>query len=132
VDGRLARKYGQTVFGGLLDMEADAFLILAVGAFATTDPLLGAWTLIPGMLRYVWVLLTFHLPTQEAVRLGGGRAKILYATGLITLLGCALPFRIFQELRVILGVVSCFTIGSSFALDLPGLFQRLKLERMPR
>jgi phosphatidylglycerophosphate synthase len=57
VDGRFARRAGTTSsFGAHFDMEADAFLILALDLELWTRGQLGAWVLLPGLLRYLTVL----------------------------------------------------------------------------
>jgi len=57
VDGRLARRAGTTSsFGAHFDMEADAFLVLALDLELWTRSQLGAWVLVPGLLRYLTVL----------------------------------------------------------------------------
>jgi phosphatidylglycerophosphate synthase len=57
VDGSLARRTGTTSsFGEHFDMEADAFLVIALGLELWSRGQLGAWVLVPGLLRYLAVL----------------------------------------------------------------------------
>lgn len=57
VDGWLARRAGTTSsFGAHFDMEADAFLVIALDLELWTRGQLGAWVLVPGLLRYLTVL----------------------------------------------------------------------------
>jgi len=71
VDGRVARARGEvTAFGGALDMEVDAFLILVLSGYAV--PLVGPWVLLIGLARYlllvagaVWTWLTRPVPARR-------------------------------------------------------------------
>ncbi len=60
VDGQVARRRGAvSALGARFDMEVDAFLLLVLGVYAT--PLVGAWVLAIGGMRYAfgaagWVL----------------------------------------------------------------------------
>jgi phosphatidylglycerophosphate synthase len=57
VDGWIARRAGtSSAFGAHFDMEADAFLILALDLELFARGQLGAWVLVPGLLRYSTVL----------------------------------------------------------------------------
>ena len=57
VDGWLARRAGtSSAFGAHFDMESDAFLVLALGLELFARGQLGAWILVPGLLRYLTVL----------------------------------------------------------------------------
>ncbi|NED04634.1 CDP-alcohol phosphatidyltransferase family protein, partial [Streptomyces sp. SID6648] len=68
VDGRVARRTGTcTPLGARFDMEVDAFLILVLSVYVSTD--LGPWVLLIGAMRYVfvaaarvWPWLTAPLP----------------------------------------------------------------------
>jgi phosphatidylglycerophosphate synthase len=57
VDGWLARRAGTTsFFGAHFDMETDAYLVIALDVELWTRGQLGAWVLVPGLLRYLTVL----------------------------------------------------------------------------
>jgi phosphatidylglycerophosphate synthase len=54
VDGWLARRTnGATALGARFDMEVDAYLLLVLSAFVA--PILGAWVLAIGLMRYAYV-----------------------------------------------------------------------------
>ena len=56
VDGRIARRTGtQTVFGARFDMELDAALILALSVLVWVGGRAGAWCLLIGLMRYLFV-----------------------------------------------------------------------------
>lgn len=56
VDGQLARRSGlASPFGARFDMEVDALLILALCLLAWRHGRAGAWVLLAGLLRYLFV-----------------------------------------------------------------------------
>jgi phosphatidylglycerophosphate synthase len=56
VDGALARGRAETsAFGARFDMETDAFLILVLAALVWQHGKAGAWILLAGLLRYLFV-----------------------------------------------------------------------------
>jgi phosphatidylglycerophosphate synthase len=54
LDGFLARRLGITRFGGIWDMESDAYVILLLSAGAVVFRGLPPWALLPGLIRYVF------------------------------------------------------------------------------
>jgi phosphatidylglycerophosphate synthase len=66
VDGYLARRRGTTSqFGALFDMETDSFFVLTVVLVLFERGDLGAWILLPGVLRYVYVLVRAVVPARN-------------------------------------------------------------------
>jgi phosphatidylglycerophosphate synthase len=67
VDGRVARRRGEaSAFGARFDMETDALLILVLAALAWSLGKAGAWILLAGALRYLFVAAGFVLPWLRA------------------------------------------------------------------
>ncbi|MFJ6895468.1 CDP-alcohol phosphatidyltransferase family protein [Streptomyces hokutonensis] len=72
VDGKVARRTGtSTALGARFDMEVDAFLILVLSVYVSTQ--LGPWVLLIGAMRYgfvaaarVWLWLNAPLPPSTA------------------------------------------------------------------
>lgn len=61
VDGHVARRTGRmTPFGARFDMEVDAFLILVLSIDVARS--LGAWVLVIGAMRYLFVAATWLFP----------------------------------------------------------------------
>ncbi|HKN98915.1 MAG TPA: CDP-alcohol phosphatidyltransferase family protein [Pseudonocardiaceae bacterium] len=61
VDGHVARRTGLiTPFGARFDMEVDAFLILMLSIYVAWS--LGAWVLVIGIMRYVFVAASWLFP----------------------------------------------------------------------
>jgi len=56
VDGWAARRFGQSsAFGARFDMETDALLLLALSMLLKSGGKLGAWVILIGALRYLFV-----------------------------------------------------------------------------
>ncbi|MEV7321282.1 CDP-alcohol phosphatidyltransferase family protein [Streptomyces sp. NPDC093970] len=65
VDGKVARHTGtSTALGARFDMEVDAFLILVLSVYVSTQ--LGAWVLLIGAMRYVFVAVAKVAPWLNA------------------------------------------------------------------
>jgi phosphatidylglycerophosphate synthase len=67
LDGWLARGRGTaSAFGALFDMETDALFVLTVELVLYQRGDLGAWILVTGCLRYVYVLVRAFVPARRA------------------------------------------------------------------
>ncbi|MBV2357998.1 CDP-alcohol phosphatidyltransferase family protein [Streptomyces sp. J2-1] len=65
VDGQVARRTGtSSALGARFDMEVDAFLILVLSVYVSTQ--LGAWVLLAGGMRYAFVAAARFLPWLNA------------------------------------------------------------------
>ncbi|MEU9413039.1 CDP-alcohol phosphatidyltransferase family protein [Streptomyces sp. NPDC048281] len=65
VDGKVARKTGtSTALGARFDMEVDAFLILVLSVYVSTQ--LGPWVLLIGGMRYAFVAAAKAAPWLNA------------------------------------------------------------------
>lgn len=63
VDGWLARRAGMSsAFGARFDMETDAALLLVLSFFAWHAHQAGAWVLLIGLMRYLFVAAGWLLP----------------------------------------------------------------------
>ena len=63
VDGRVARATGQaSAFGARLDMELDAMTLMALSALAWQLDRAGAWVLLSGAMRYLFVAASYVAP----------------------------------------------------------------------
>jgi phosphatidylglycerophosphate synthase len=74
LDGYYARKH-HTVseFGDFFDKETDAFFVLAFCVILMEQELIGKWVLIPGLMRYAFVLILYlfhieHLSLSKSFR----------------------------------------------------------------
>lgn len=75
LDGWIARRCGEaSAFGAKFDMETDALLVAVISVDLVTLGHLGAWALLPGLLRYVYAMAIGLVKTHgEAPRSRFGR-----------------------------------------------------------
>lgn len=65
LDGPLARRHGTaSPFGAFFDVEVDALLVLVLCVELWQRGRFGAWILLPGLLRYAYVLVVAAVPTR--------------------------------------------------------------------
>jgi len=94
LDGMLARRFGATAQGAVLDMEADQITVLALALLVDRD---GGppWILLAPGLRYVFVaaMWTARLPAHDPKPKGGDnrRGRTCCAIVVIALLAALLP-----------------------------------------
>ena len=114
VDGWLARRHGtSSAFGARLDMEVDAFMVLLVAFVLFREQRLGAFILVPGALRYAYVLVLWavpgHAPEAPASRFGR------YGFTLIAIALCvsAWPLPYHQVLAAVASLVIAWSFSRS-------------------
>lgn len=93
IDGRVARARGETSeVGALFDMETDGLTVMVLSLLLHTRDAIGAWVLVCGLWRYVFVIVTAIFPA-----LGDVPPSRLYRTlfgVLMVALACAfVPWR---------------------------------------
>jgi phosphatidylglycerophosphate synthase len=87
VDGSLARHLdGQSPFGARYDMEVDAIFVLALSCALWSRGVAGAWVLVAGLWRYLFVVIPLLVPSR------GGEAprSLLYRSAYSVMVGCFL------------------------------------------
>ncbi|HET6967953.1 MAG TPA: CDP-alcohol phosphatidyltransferase family protein, partial [Ornithinibacter sp.] len=115
VDGRVARRTGTvTAFGGRLDGEADAFLILVLSA--AVAPATGWWVLAAGLARYAFAAAGWALPWMR------GRLEFRYWRKVVTatvgvVLTVALADVLPRGLTVAVVLVALALLTESFGRD---------------
>jgi phosphatidylglycerophosphate synthase len=78
VDGFLARRFQQSSeFGQYFDMEADAFYVLLLTILLYQSGKVGTWVLVPGILRYVYVIVISLIGWQDRELQGSFLAKVI-------------------------------------------------------
>lgn len=92
VDGWLARRTGTgTDFGARWDMELDSFLLLGLSGLVWLDGRLGAWVLLIGGLRYLFVAAGWLWPVLRGDLPPSVRRKTACVVQGIVLLVCLGP-----------------------------------------
>jgi glycosyltransferase 2 family protein len=81
VDGWLARTTGQSsAFGASYDVEADALLVISIAMLLFSRGTAGAWVLVAGLLRYLYVLAPALVPTPVGQAPRSRHGRISYVT----------------------------------------------------
>lgn len=66
VDGWLARRFATvSSFGARFDMEVDAFLMLVLGILLAVSDTVGAWVVLIGAARYLFVAASWLVPALQ-------------------------------------------------------------------
>lgn len=78
VDGWLARRYATaSSFGARFDMEVDALLMLVLGLLVLATGAVGAWVLLIGAARYLFVAAGWLVPALRAPLPYSGRRRAI-------------------------------------------------------
>ncbi|MDA0675615.1 MAG: CDP-alcohol phosphatidyltransferase family protein [Proteobacteria bacterium] len=92
-DGWWARRsHTASAFGARFDMEVDALLILVLAALAWGMGKAGAWILLAGLLRYLFVAAAMVAPWMRAALPPQQRRRLICAIQGGVLAGCIAPF----------------------------------------
>jgi phosphatidylglycerophosphate synthase len=115
VDGWLARRQGlASEFGEYFDKEADAFLLLVLCMLLYGGGRLGAWIIVPGLLRYAFVvfLLLARPPVLKERRSILGRW--IYFGMIAALIAAFTPFPAFyQPLAAAMSIVLTYSFADT-------------------
>jgi phosphatidylglycerophosphate synthase len=118
VDGWLARRYGTaSAFGARFDMEVDAFLILVLAMIAWANAKAGAWVLLSGAARYLYVAAGRLCPALTRPLFSSHRRKVIAVIQGAVLVGLLVP-EIVPPLSSLLASVALLLLLSSFAADI--------------
>ncbi|MBI3709449.1 MAG: CDP-alcohol phosphatidyltransferase family protein [Proteobacteria bacterium] len=124
VDGAVARHHGtQSAFGARFDMEVDAALILSLAAALVNSGKVGAWILLAGALRYLFVAAGRMLPWLAAPLPPRRRRQAICVIQELALAAALLPIADAAAATAIAGIVLVLT-ASSFAIDIFWLARR--------
>lgn len=93
LDGQIARRRGEvSAFGEYLDKETDALMVLVLCLMLFLSGRLGAWILLPGGLRYLFVVVTYFGRPEVVKERRERLARYVYALTVVALLAAFLPF----------------------------------------
>lgn len=129
LDGRVARRT-ETVsrFGARFDMELDAFLLLGLSVLAWGSGKVGAWILLVGGMRYLFVAAGWIWPVLEGELPESRRRKtvcVVQGVGLLVCLGPVIP----SWTASVVGAGALALLSYSFAVDVRLLLSRRSPER---
>jgi phosphatidylglycerophosphate synthase len=92
MDGWLARRLETcTEFGEYFDKEIDSLFLLVVCLSLTIRDEVGAWILIVGLGRYLFVVAVFFFKPVQPKERRSARARLIYSGALLVLLALFLP-----------------------------------------
>jgi phosphatidylglycerophosphate synthase len=124
VDGRVARRTGTgSALGGRFDMELDAFFLFALSALVWQSGRAGAWVLLIGALRYVFVAagwLTERLRGELPDSFRRKTACVISGIALLVSLGPIIP----PGLAALAAAVGLVSLVYSFVVDVGWLLGR--------
>ncbi len=92
VDGPLARSRAEaSAFGARFDMEVDALLILVLAVLVFEHGKAGAWILLAGLLRYVFVAASYVWPWFGAELPPSTRRQAVCVVQIVSLIAALAP-----------------------------------------
>jgi phosphatidylglycerophosphate synthase len=112
LDGWVAKRRGESSeFGAHFDMETDAYFVLLIGIELFTRGRYGAWILVVGLLRYVYVLALALVPARR-----GDKPRFTFGRHAFTglMLGLSLGMMVGEPLGSVATLVGCGLVTASF------------------
>ncbi|MEO3999930.1 CDP-alcohol phosphatidyltransferase family protein [Mesorhizobium sp. CAU 1732] len=117
VDGWLARRSALiSSFGARFDMEVDALLALVLSVLALQNGKAGAWVLILGMMRYLFVIAGWALPWLQTPLPESLRRKVICVVQIGTLVVLLAP-TVQSPVSTVLAAAAAILLVWSFAVD---------------
>lgn len=126
LDGRLARRYGvASEFGARFDMETDALLVLALAVLAWRWDRAGAWVVLSGLARYLFVAAGAAAPWLRRDLPPSRRRQTVCVVQIVVLLAVVAPV-LPRAMTAPLALVGLLVLAYSFAVDVAWLARRAK------
>jgi len=117
VDGWVARRTGMSsAFGARFDMEIDALLIQVLSILAWQYGKAGAWVLLSGLLRYVFVLAGWVWPWMERPLEPSRRRRIVCVVQVAALIAAIEPF-VLPPISTAVAALGLGILAGSFLVD---------------
>ncbi|GGH63911.1 hypothetical protein GCM10011341_39420 [Frigidibacter albus] len=124
LDGPLARRSGLAgPWGARFDMEVDAVFALLLALVAWRSGAAGAWVLLLGGMRYLFVLATFALPWLAAPLPQRFRRKLICVVQIGALLLLLAPI-VVPPVSLWIALIALALLAWSFAVDVIWLARR--------
>jgi phosphatidylglycerophosphate synthase len=124
VDGWFARRTGMaSAFGARFDMEIDAFLILVLASLAWQNGKAGAWVLLSGLLRYLFVAAGWVWPWMRRELFHSFRRKLICIVQIAGLILTLVPALV-PPASTVLAAVGLAILCYSFLVDTVWLWQQ--------
>ena len=117
VDGWLARRSGMSsAFGARFDMEVDALLIQALSILVWTHDKAGAWVIMSGLLRYIFVAAGWVWPWMERPLEPSRRRQTVCVVQVVALIAALEPF-VIRPYSAMLSAGALAVLAGSFFVD---------------
>ncbi len=123
VDGWLARRSRMaSAFGARFDMETDAVLVMTMSILVWQHGKAGAWALLGGIMRYIFVLAVWGLPWMRHPLHPTRRAKIITVWHMVGLSVGLAPFVPLPLSAIVVGLTTA-ALAWSFSVDVRRLWR---------
>lgn len=124
LDGALARRLQiASEFGARFDMETDALLILVLSALLWRSGKAGAWVLLAGGMRYLFVAAALPWPTLARPLPPSMRRKMICVVLIVLLISALAPI-VPAAPAAALAAAGVLLVAASFAIDIDWLLRR--------
>ena len=128
VDGRLARRLGEaSAFGARFDLETDALTMLALAFLVWAVNQAGAWVLLSGSMRYIFVIGGRFWPALAMPLPPSKRRQSFCVVQLVALI-IALAPPVTPQWGEIVCLIGLGFLGYSFGVDMVWLAGRERVE----
>lgn len=120
LDGYYARKHNTVSdFGDFFDKETDAFFVLAFCIILVEQELLGAWIILPGLMRYAFVLILYLFNIEHIVLGKSYRRRFVGMWFMGSMMGCfVLPEVFYTAAMVFATAMLAYSFMKDFFLML--------------
>jgi phosphatidylglycerophosphate synthase len=117
VDGWLARRYQiASSFGARFDMEIDALLILVLAILVNQFEKAGAWVIVSGLLRYIFVAAGRYWPRLREPLFASRRRQAICVVQILGLTLALVP-AIEPPLSTLMAAAALAALACSFVID---------------
>jgi len=126
VDGWLARRHRiASDFGARFDMEVDALLILVLAILVSQFEKAGAWVIVSGLLRYLFVGAGSFRPWLRAPLAPSRRRQAICVVQILALTLALLP-AVEPPLSALIAAAALASLAYSFIVDTLWLWRRAR------
>ena len=130
VDGWLARRTRlSSVFGGRVDMETDALLVMVLSVLVWRHDKAGAWVLAGGLLRYAFVAARWPLPWMAGPLVPTRRGRAAAVAHVIGLIVALAPVGAVPN-SAVAAAATLASLTWSFAVDVGRLWRQRQAEEV--
>ena len=121
LDGWMARRFAlESRFGARLDQELDAVFVLILAFMVFQLDKAGAWVLLAGLWRYIFVALTHFRPAFKTELAFSHRRRAICAIEIAVLIACVTPI-IEPPLSYGIAGAAVLLLSISFLIDIAWL-----------